>query len=802
MPFRPSIHLSMCFVASILLAWAAVPLTASAGQAAYVADPDSHRILEVNLDTGDRAVVSGALYRLGLKELEFDPLGNRFFLMNKSPSGEINTVLSMDASGNAVARVSGYGTGSGPTPTSASALVMESGGTLAAIADHQGSAESKRALYRIDPDTGDRTLLLDLSSSSTLYLVPGSLAATPDGNLLILLYDATDYPGAYQLARFNPATGDLTTLSCPTCDPAVGSGPAFEDGPIARFSDGTVAMAFHQNPDGTGVLRIDPSTGDRTWIYSPAQTPPAFQFGAISDLAIDATGSILALDSTNQAVVRIEPASGVSTVISRSDSSFPVGTGPSIGGVGRLTVASDGSIILAAGSGLLRVDPATGNRSVFGNFPVRGSGPELAANTLLQDHHGNLIVAVGNAVYSIDRVTGDRVELSGPTQGSGPAFSSVDKVLAVDADGRILVHAGSLGIVAINSHNGNRTVVSNQSVGTGPSLSDPVAMVVEASGSYAVAQGGYVVNPSIYPGSPYVDGPRNIIRIDPTTGNRADISGVLFNASVADMVVEPSGTYVVGNIQLYSYFIMIPWTFGETALHRIDPAAATKTILSKDGVAGSGPYLGMISGIAREDEGDLLVACAEMGYYGSGRLLRVDPHTGDREAVSTGTLGMGEPLPTVGFDIALAPAALTERPGTITVPPGDTPPIPVNPLGLLFDFLSNAFQGDVTVTPHFGFPPNLPNALPRYWEIDGLAGGSFLVTIRFPFFREEVLRAGLLPNTLEIYKSDDGGQTWTRVDTALDTLAGTATTTNPQSSFSLWAISGQVNGVTDWIYFE
>ncbi len=116
---------------------------------------------------------------------------------------------------------------------------------------------------------------------------------------------------------------------------------------------------------------------------------------------------------------------------------------------------------------------------------------------------------------------------------------------------------------------------------------------------------------------------------------------------------------------------------------------------------------------------------------------------------------------------------------------------------MTLDF-SSSVGGSVTVTLHRSQPPNFPEAVPVYWEVDGSAlPDPFVARLSFVYTPALLDRAGLSDTQFEIYKSGDGGTSWAPVPTAYGSLV--ATTDTDQTSFSLWTLGPVSESSTrDW----
>jgi hypothetical protein len=134
---------------------------------------------------------------------------------------------------------------------------------------------------------------------------------------------------------------------------------------------------------------------------------------------------------------------------------------------------------------------------------------------------------------------------------------------------------------------------------------------------------------------------------------------------------------------------------------------------------------------------------------------------------------------------------------TSTVPPGaSTQVFPT--AGVQADFSANDASGFMTVILINAPPPNLADALPKYWAITGLPGHTYSTTLTFDYTEGEVSGAELNEGNLAIYRSMDGGGSWTELGSLTDTVLNEISTASPQSAFSLWAIAQETTPVQEW----
>jgi outer membrane protein assembly factor BamB len=291
---------------------------------------------------------------------------------------------------------------------------------------------------------------------------------------------------------------------------------------------------------------------------------------------------------------------------------------------------------------LFRVDPSTGDRTVFSDFTDATQGPTAISLTGVTIDAGGQIwlvsgqqahVQVGGGLFRLDPATGHRVLVSdfrGPGQGPvvGQTFRAVSDGSTVFVSSATTVPPGS--IYAVDAATGQRVLLSDLGdAAQGPTGHTPFNMVLDAAGDILVAD--LRAGPA---------GRGLIMRVDPTTGTRTQVAHFLGQPVGANLphglAIEPSGQLLVTTIT--------GGTNGRGALLRIDPATGTGSLVSDFGDPAQGPLgASAARGVVVAEDGSLLVMDENAG--GSGLLFSVDPVTGMRTVLSDfsnpaqGTLG-------------------------------------------------------------------------------------------------------------------------------------------------------------------
>ena len=274
----------------------------------------------------------------------------------------------------------------GPTSIDANGITIDSNGDVWVVASNFNQAVQRGALFKLDPTTGDRTLISDFADSSQgpLGIQPFRVAADDSGNIFVTDTGPDSSSTDTFLFKINSVTGARTILS---------NFADITQGPTGRLpfniaidSSGDLLVSdLFAGVAGNGLIfKIDPITGDRT-VFTDFQTPPGFPTGRLPHgLAIDSSGNIIATTIT--------------------------------GGTN--------------GRGLLiSVDPITGDRTELNDFGNLAQGPEAFSSerAVAIDADGDYLVVDEKAgpaglglLFKIDHITGTRIALSdfgNPSQG-------------------------------------------------------------------------------------------------------------------------------------------------------------------------------------------------------------------------------------------------------------------------------------------------------------------------------------------------------------------------------------------------
>jgi hypothetical protein len=282
-------------------------------------------------------------------------------------------------------------------------------------------------------------------------------------------------------------------------------------------------------PGNGEVLRVQP--GGQSTLTTNTAPSGAVNLDDPADMAFLPGGDIVVTDqgftSGVPQVVQVDPGTGTRTLVSGAGR----GTGPALVMPNSVAVGPGGDILvtdIAPVTGnprLLRINPATGNRSVLTGVGV-GAGP--AVNVAAVGVEGGIIYVtdvVGNQVMSVDPATGTRTLVSGPGLGAGAPFVSPVSITS-DRPGSIVVldaerPAGAGlplgGLVRVDLATGDRTLISGNARPTSVEQFDtPIDVQYDAC-----ENAFYVLQTGFFPAAP--DG--RVLKVDAVSGVRTLFAG-------------------------------------------------------------------------------------------------------------------------------------------------------------------------------------------------------------------------------------------------------------------------------------
>lgn len=531
------------------------------------------------------------------------------------------TVSTEDVKGNRSAAAAASTVAVGPWLSNSQRIAVEATGQILVLV-------GTNAVWRVDPSSGARTIVSDASTGGPSFQYPQGIAVESTGQIVV-----TD---SNRVMRVDPRTGIRTIVS----DATIGSGPPFSGalGAIAVETTGKLVVlesTYAAGTYGSRVVRIDPSSGTRS-IVSDASIGGGPALGASGSIAVEPTGQLIVADYVvtyprpyvNQywaRLVRVDPQSGARSVVSvvTNENQQPTFLG------NRVVVDRTGQLIVLESfwgkPSLTRIDPRSGARTIVSDATV-GSGPIYPLD-ISAEPTGQLIVLGSDYVARVDPSSGTCTMISSVSIGIGPSFylgySDLPKAVAVEPTGQIIVAENNGGVeshlIRVDPRSGSRTVIADVATGSGPLLATVNGVAIDRTGGiFALDRYSSVGNPDY----------SRIVRVDQRNGARSVVADKLSRLLTA-IAIDASGQIVVAGGANYQ---------GDVVL-RVDPQSGASTTVSAtpppDLSGTPGPIHGIglptISGIAVEPTGQLLLG----GYS----MVRVDPRSGARTAVSGGAIG-------------------------------------------------------------------------------------------------------------------------------------------------------------------
>ncbi len=270
--------------------------------------------------------------------------------------------------------ISSDGSSSGSILRRPTGIAIEASGSLVVV-----DAELN-GIVRVDPVTGDGEIVSDANTG--IGMVPKRLtriAIDADGSYLVTAYRESNFERGYVMVRVDPVSGDRTIIS----GLSIGNGSPFLDPVgIAVEADGSVLVADNKRP---AVIRIDPSSGDRSILSDvTGQAGSGPDFSGITGIMVAADSSIVLtgmIETYVGGIFKIDPVTG--------DRSIILGQGldpfEALNHLAGVAAEADGSLVVAENvwvydavtSAVWRVDPLSGERTLL-SFTNIGTSAEDA----------------------------------------------------------------------------------------------------------------------------------------------------------------------------------------------------------------------------------------------------------------------------------------------------------------------------------------------------------------------------------------------------------------------------------------
>jgi hypothetical protein len=442
---------------------------------ALVLDPALGALFGVNPDNGARTLRFGDGAGTGgafpnARDVEYIASRDSVLVTD----GTLDAVLQVNLGNGVRTTLSSASVGSGPTILDPFGLAADEGRNRVLMVD-----ELQSALMAIDLSSGERTILSsDAVGTGPSLIGPRSVALDLVRNRVLVTLAL-----ARAVVAVDLATGNRTVLSGGTATPAFVA-PA--DILVDIFQD----RALVADPGAAALIAVDLNTGTRQILSSSGATSVGTgpEWIEPAGVALHLGSVPFVVDPALDAVFEVGATSGDRRIVAR----VTVGSGPSL--------ARPVAVALAPGDQHLSLD----------SLVVADSNALFQVS--LPENLNSMIVGPTDI--------GDRRILSGPNQGSGAPFVDlVDvAVTGVNAGACILaLDAGLPGIVKVAPVQGDRTLVSGLGVGSGTPFAGPIHIVPEF-----VSQG--VCAPTALVLDAPLGGPSRLLRVDLASGERTILS--------------------------------------------------------------------------------------------------------------------------------------------------------------------------------------------------------------------------------------------------------------------------------------
>jgi sugar lactone lactonase YvrE len=467
---------------------------------------------------------------------------------------------------------------------------------------------------------------IDVVASSARRVVARPVAQITRETTLLhpvsgVAFDASHHHGlvaavglTQELFFVDATTGARTLLA----DPNHGAGGALGtlDGPMAFEADGSALLVDTDNP--SSILVVDPVAGDRTRLARSVVFAEGLAHDPLRDRAVY-TDSFFA-----ETVRALNLTSASDVVVSDgTDGKLPPMTAP--GAVGYDSDADRYVVVDAGAPALLRVVPASGDRSLLSDFANASQGPTIAHPIGLAldvvNRFAYTLSIDSNDLIAVDLDSGLRTLVVPGDASHGPAFTGA-AVFDCDSDtSRVYAPAGAA-VMVFDTLKGTRTLLGDVRIGTGDGFTNANAIAFDPVRGRVL----FVTLGSAFAVS-LATGDRSVL-ID----NRASAGPVIANTLDVDAV---TGALVV-------------YDFARSALVEVDATTLQARTVS-DPAHGSGPSLGFVQDVAIDHAGGRFFALDESFHD----IVSIDAKTGDRSILAQ--VGDGKAvtltgLIAVGFD--------------------------------------------------------------------------------------------------------------------------------------------------------
>ena len=313
----------------------------------------------------------------------------------------------------------------GPTGVALRGVAIDSGGKNIYVADSDSGGlyfSGRGQLFRVDPNSGQRKVLSDFDDpeQGPLGGNPWGVAIETSGDILVM-DDGVGTMGQGALFRVDPGSGQRTLISDfgnKKQGPEAGKGPRH----VAVRASGDILVLDASDEAGTkghgALYKVNPLNG-RRGIVSDFGDRRQGKLGRFPHwLVVNHKDEVLVSDRYAGAegwglLFRVKPKNGRRSIVSEfGDPS----QGPLVFGAGGVEVETSGHILVCSSGisridrpgpgGIYRIDPRTGQRTLVTNFDDPSQGPlgSIQSNIALVPQKSEAIIPAIHAL--IDQVSG------------------------------------------------------------------------------------------------------------------------------------------------------------------------------------------------------------------------------------------------------------------------------------------------------------------------------------------------------------------------------------------------------------
>ncbi len=724
-----------------------MPQLIAAQYAGFLSDSRGRRIIEYNLQTGHREVLSGQLYEHNIVDFAYHPQRDSYILASDSRGANHLFEVNLKT-GEIIPYLITF------DPFS----ILSFSGVYEVAIEPTGKVLVKIervALLRYDLETGESEFIREAFPTFT----GESITVDKDGSILY-------FDGAQRIYRINPETSEEEIVSS-EIETEKGDGPDFLDiTDITIGEDGTIYAL--QATSFETLLSIDPTTGNRTLISGRRSIDDLEGDGPlISDgrsMCFEDSNTLIILDQYN--IFRVNLQTGSRSYLTTEFLPGALNTSQST----KVLMEEPGILYITNEEG-----PAITEFNIENNkfeerwdFPYIGSNYRfLRPQSIVSTYNGELIVTDSQGIYKIDRSNGvpKKIDLQLSPREQQIRNGANTGHLAIESDDTLVQGYGLSRVDRLNLKNFTRTTLEI------PYPSERRGICVGTDGTIYIPEGANC------------SGQKPGLYAYPTNqpDYYIDLSSQL--KEIAGIAPEPSGNILISGRYLRCENSGIDPD--ESIVLRFNPT--TKEITTVSSVnTGTGDDIYRSSDIEFGPDGYIYIN--DGGYS---NIVKIDPLTGDREIVVERSLDQINDFGDLNVipqnDLCIAPPLRSQRSETKEASTPGTYYFQDN--GIEVNLSSIPTTLTLTVRSHVRPPIASFDVNPRFWELDFKSSPSpenTQVSIRY--FQEELNSTDLAEGDISLYFRSHQSDVWTEIPTIIETGENEVTTDGINDCHGFFAI--------------